>query len=107
MEKLQKFNLYREVLSRGIIAVGLAHFCTHHLEFALPPLYPLMEEFFSYSDLGVVSSAVIITFIFSDSYRPPIRQKRKKVITRIFSRSMSRFHLCDWLSQILFICGIM
>lgn len=88
LEKLQKFNLYREVLSRGIIVVGLAHFCTHHLEFALPPLYPLMEEFFSYSDLRVVSSAVVNYAHFSDSHRPPIIQKRKKTIARIFSRSI-------------------
>ena len=65
MEKLQKFDTYREVLSRGIIAIGLAHFCTHLLEFALPPLYPLVIEEFSlsYSDVGLLSSAVIMTML--------------------------------------------
>lgn len=65
MEKLQKFDTYREVLSRGIIAIGIAHFCTHLLEFALPPLYPLVIEEFSlsYSDVGLISSAVIMTML--------------------------------------------
>lgn len=63
MEKLQKSSY--QVLSKGIIAIGLAHFCTHLLEFALPPLYPLvMQEFsLSYADVGMVSSAVIITML--------------------------------------------
>ena len=63
MEKLHAYNLYKEVLSRGIVAVGLAHFTTHLLEFALPPLYPVVIEEFSlsYSDVGVISSAVVIS----------------------------------------------
>lgn len=55
------------MLSRGIVAAGVAHFSTHLLEFALPPLYPLvMKEFLlSYSDVGLISSAVVMTiFIF-------------------------------------------
>jgi FSR family fosmidomycin resistance protein-like MFS transporter len=67
LENLQKSRSYTRVFSRSIVAIGLAHFTTHLLEFALPPLYPLvMEEFsLSYSDIGVVSSAVVITmFIF-------------------------------------------
>jgi FSR family fosmidomycin resistance protein-like MFS transporter len=53
------------VLSRGIIAMGLAHFTTHFLESALPPLYPLVIEEFSlsYSDVGILSSAVIMTML--------------------------------------------
>jgi FSR family fosmidomycin resistance protein-like MFS transporter len=63
LEKLHAYNLYKEVLSRGIVAVGLAHFTTHLLEFALPPLYPvIIEEFsLSYSDIGVISSVVVIS----------------------------------------------
>jgi len=68
LEKPQLSNpaVYRAVI-RGIIAIGLAHFLTHLLEFALPPLYPLiMEEFsLSYSRVGLLSSSVVITlFIF-------------------------------------------
>ena len=67
MEKLQQFKTYKGILSGGIIAIGLAHFITHLLEFALPPLYPLVIKEFSlsYADVGIVSSAVVITmFIF-------------------------------------------
>lgn len=66
LENQEKSNRW-EVLSRSILAIGLAHFVTHLLEFALPPLYPLvMEEFLlSYSEIGVLSSAVVITmFLF-------------------------------------------
>ena len=67
LENQEKSDRYREVLSQGIIAIGLAHFVTHLLEFALPPLYPLvMGEFsLSYSDIGIISSVVVMTmFLF-------------------------------------------
>lgn len=67
LERLQQFESYKGILSGGIIAIGLAHFTTHFLEFALPPLYPLVIKEFSlsYADVGIVSSAVVITmFVF-------------------------------------------
>ena len=75
---MQKFDTYRDVLSRGIIAIGLAHFCTHLLEFALPPLYPLIigEFSLSYSDVGMLSSAVIITMLIFQTPMGHLSDKR-------------------------------
>lgn len=73
MERLQTSSI-----SQGIIAIGLAHFCTHLLEFALPPLYPvIMQEFsLSYADVGLISSTVIITMLIFQTPLGYISDKR-------------------------------
>jgi FSR family fosmidomycin resistance protein-like MFS transporter len=65
IENNSKLRSYQKILSPAIIAIGLAHFITHLLEFALPPLFPLLiEEFqFSYSKVGILSSVVILTLL--------------------------------------------
>ncbi|MBU6997465.1 MAG: MFS transporter [Theionarchaea archaeon] len=75
------------ILYGGIIALGLAHFLTHFLEFALPAVYPLIREEFSltYSDVGVISSSVVITlFIFQTPIGHVSDRKGRKYILIAF-----------------------
>jgi MFS family permease len=88
LEKQQLSNpgVYRAIF-KGIIAIGLAHFLTHLLEFALPPLYPLiMEEFsLSYSRVGLLSSSVVITlFIFQTPIGHLSDKKGRKSLILVF-----------------------
>ncbi|MGD2246791.1 MAG: MFS transporter [Candidatus Methanofastidiosia archaeon] len=83
-----KLESYQKILSPAIIGIGLAHFITHVLEFALPPLFPLLiEEFqFSYSKVGILSSVVILTmFIFQTPLGHLSDKKGRKVLLVSFS----------------------
>lgn len=80
---MQKFRSYKKIVSQTIIAIGLAHFITHVLEFALPPLFPLLiDEFqYSYSKVGILSSVVVLTmFIFQTPLGHLSDKKGRKVL---------------------------
>jgi FSR family fosmidomycin resistance protein-like MFS transporter len=87
LERALSSDTTRHILSQGIIALGLAHFLTHFLEFALPALYPLIREEFSlsYSDVGLISSSVVITlFIFQTPIGHLSDRKGRKYLLMVF-----------------------